>query len=278
MDNFSLYLHKSTACFTFDGKNLKIKKLSEKDKNKQEIGRKNDLENFKFSRIDFGSLKKRNALLVSAHCQKHFEYIATPDYRLISGLGNASIYETSITLHHVYGFPCLSSTSIKGIVRDYFLHKYIAPNTTLADIEKEAILNNKTFCRLFGAPKENAIYKDHSMIGDIVFYDSYPCNQPNISVDVMTVHYKDYYGDGKLPPADWQEPNPISFLTLKKKENHNHFAFYIGLRKGASNDIVEESGTSLFDFATQLLKDALTMHGIGAKTAVGYGYFESVNK
>lgn len=278
MSNFSLFLHKSTSCFPRQGVKFNIKKLSEKDSRKIEVGRKNDIEGFSFKEIDFAKIHNRQKRLMEHCCGSVHEFIATPDYRLISGLGNASIYETSISLHHIYGCPFLPATSIKGIVRDYYLNEYIAPKASNNDLEAYAIKNSRTFCYLFGAPANNCVHNEKAMIGNIVFLDSLPTNSPKISIDVMTVHYKDYYGDGKLPPADWQEPNPIPFMTLKKEANHNHFAFFIGLRKGADGNIITDEGAPLFDFAKNLLEEALTNHGIGAKTAVGYGYMEPVKK
>ena len=96
-------------------------------------------------------------------------------------------------------------------------------------------------------------------------------------MDVMTVHYPDYYGDKNLPPADWQSPNPIPFLTVKDSPTRkNKFQFIIGLRKGAEDTLTDYPGTkvSLLALTQKLLVDALTSHGIGAKTAVGYGYFK----
>lgn len=286
MENFSLLLHKSKECITYDGNHVNITKLNVNDKvsnnklkqKKVVLSRKDRIEGFLFDNIQFDQLHFRQRKLVASHCSRMYEFIATPDYRLISGLGNASIYETSISLHHVYGFPYLPATSVKGIVRDYYLHTYIEPHANDNDIEEYAFKNNRTFCHLFGAKPNNCVSNDNAMIGDLVFFDSLPINSPRISIDVMTVHYKKYYGEENLPPADWQEPNPIPFMTLKKEPNHNHFAFFIGLRKGVKDNLMTEYGLTLFEFAKKLLEEALMNHGIGAKTAVGYGYMEPVKK
>jgi len=45
-----------------------------------------------------------------------------PDWRLIVGLGNESIYETSMTLHHIYGFPYIPGSAIKGVTRNYYIN------------------------------------------------------------------------------------------------------------------------------------------------------------
>jgi CRISPR-associated protein Cmr6 len=80
-----------------------------------------------------------------------------------------------------------------------------------------------------------------------------------MKLDIMNPHYPDYYGKGK-PPADWQNPIPIHFLTVEETS----FIFSISSTKQNSN---------LLSAADKWLKQALSGHGIGAKTSVGYGYF-----
>ena len=93
--------------------------------------------------------------------------------------------------------------------------------------------------------------------GKIVFFDAFPTTKPKIKVDVMTPHYNHYYNEGKAPTDD-QNPVPINFLTVEDTK----FNFFI-----ASKEQIEQEFIDLF-------KKALTEHGIGAKTAVGYGYFK----
>lgn len=81
----------------------------------------------------------------------------------------------------------------------------------------------------------------------------------------MTPHYPDYYLKGK-PPTDWQSPNPIKFLTVKKTK----FRFYLAIKRDNAED------ESILNVALEYLKGALTKHGIGAKTAIGYGYFKNL--
>ena len=83
---------------------------------------------------------------------------------------------------------------------------------------------------------------------------------PQLKPDIMNVHYPDYYGKDKFP-TDTQSPVPILFLTVEKTP----FQFIIGAK---------ESNNSLLKIAFSWLKSALEQHGIGAKTAVGYGYMK----
>jgi len=86
----------------------------------------------------------------------------------------------------------------------------------------------------------------------------------------MNPHYAPYYaGDGKVPPADYHYPIPIFFLTVDKRTT---FQFILGSKYPEWKDwmIGEKNKKNIIDW----LKDALENHGIGAKTAIGYGYVE----
>ena len=212
------------------------------------------------------------------------------DWRLAIGLGQASVFETSITLHHIYGIPYIPASAVKGILRSWIIIKYFSNNgKDLKDAECNAY-QNLSFCRIFGAPakpqecKESAIreyYKNNfdkdidAYMGDIVFFDAFPTKVPTVSVDIMNPHYQPYYNDddAKTPPADWFNPVPIFFLTIK----NTGFQFLFGIRKGRDNFKVEINGENkgnVIEFLSNELKEALTNHGIGAKTAVGYGRFK----
>jgi CRISPR-associated protein Cmr6 len=78
---------------------------------------------------------------------------------------------------------------------------------------------------------------------------------PNIEPDIMNVHYPDYYSKNKNPTDD-QNPNPIIFLTIKNTK----FKFLLGSK---DENLLEKS--------KKYLSESLSEHGIGAKTAVGYG-------
>ncbi len=105
--------------------------------------------------------------------------------------------------------------------------------------------------------------------GKIIFFDAYPKTPPKLKIDVINPHYSDYYAGKKnkkgdvIPPADYHNPKPIYFLTLEDTK----FEFFIGGKSGKKgiNNVT-------LDKVSKLLGDALQNYGIGAKTAVGYGY------
>ncbi|MBN1182388.1 MAG: type III-B CRISPR module RAMP protein Cmr6 [Bacteroidales bacterium] len=182
------------------------------------------------------------------------------DWRMIIGLGSASVYETGMTLHHIYGIPYIPGQAVKGVLRNYILNEKFSPNGEQAHAEERAE-NDPDFVKIFGSQKS---------AGHVIFFDAFPSTTPNIKPDVMTVHYKEYYSNG-LPPGDYYNPNPIFFLTVEKTK----FEFCIGVKKKHQEETVsiDKPNQSLLDFTGEYLKEALTEQGIGAKTAVGYGYF-----
>ncbi|MCS7071205.1 MAG: type III-B CRISPR module RAMP protein Cmr6 [Anaerolinea sp.] len=201
--------------------------------------------------------------------------------RLIVGLGGKGSLEIGITLDHVTGLPYIPGSAIKGAVRNYHLLKlaeqqgiYLqdpgqieAFNKELEKFEEQ--LENpentapeaETFRRWFGT-QGNA--------GGLIFYDAvlYKISGAQnhlFVVDVMTPHFKTYYGSsGRSAPTDSDSPNPISFIAV---EVGNTFAFAVGPRRGArlQNDDLDKALAVLFE--------AVTTTGIGAKTAAGYGWF-----
>ncbi len=226
-------------------------------------------------------------------------------WRLTIGLGGESVYETSITLHHIYGIPYIPASAVKGVVRSYIIQELYAQNNIPEEEKEYPFVNaeyrayqDENFCYIFGCPadfdkvifengkpktkivngkEENTkpktalaeIWNDRNKkftghIGKITFFDAFPTEEPNIEPDIMNVHYKDYYNDtsGNVPPTDYQSPNPIPFLTVKDTK----FQFVIGSKK-EKLDSFEINGKTIDWWLIEALKN----HGIGAKTAVGYG-------
>lgn len=180
------------------------------------------------------------------------EFEAQTASRLVVGLGSESVYEVSMTLHHIYGIPYIPGQSLKGAIRNYVISEYY-------DKDEKKALADKDFCAIFG--KEDGA-------GKVIFYDAYPDEENfQLEKDILTPHYSEYYG-GNAWPTDTQKPIPNEFLTVPKGKK---FRFFLGLKKGKK----EDSGLYL-DMAERYLKEALENFGVGAKTAVGYGYFKEL--
>src|SRR5208283_1019982 len=87
---------------------------------------------------------------------------------------------------------------------------------------------------------------------------------PRLIVDLVNNHHKKYY-EGKDAPGDWESPEMAYFLAVDKGQE---FSFALGERR-------EGSASRDLDLAHEWLDGGLTHLGFGAKTATGYGRFES---
>jgi len=263
-ENFSLKLNKAARFDKLDNENKPDNKFyffkNKKGKPKQHIpDEKYEISsNFNF---DFNLFKKKQeAQADSLFGAKNYKVIELkPDWRLIVGLGNESVYETSITLHHIYGFPYIPASAVKGVVRSWVITEIF--NQIEADAEKD-----EGFESIFGSQDNQ---------GSVCFFDAFPTSAPKIKVDIMNPHYGEYY-QGKKTPADYLSPIPIPFLTVEDTP----FQFIIGIKEKDNSQIKtgKFSCKTPLDVANEWLKKALTEHGIGAKTAVGYGYMQEGTK
>ncbi|HRK27395.1 MAG TPA: type III-B CRISPR module RAMP protein Cmr6 [Chitinophagales bacterium] len=269
VDNFSLKLFKCANFFNKDKPedSVDISTLIESKKvikpafyvKKYKTGKKFDEQEWylnvtihDFNTDDLKYCQFQTKLSVEGLCSKHEAIPLTTDWRLAIGIGNASVFENGITLHHIYGFPYLPASSIKGITNHY------AHDMLKDENENEKLGGNKVTKKDY-----NDIFGTEKNEGKIIFFDAYPQELANNSVqpDIMNNHYQDYYTEGKAP-ADWLSPNPVLFLTLKDVA----FTFYIGIKKDADAQLLEKTKS--------WLESALKEKGIGAKTAVGYGYIK----
>jgi CRISPR-associated protein Cmr6 len=234
-DNFALFLNK-----------IEVNNFEKKDKFPKIWNPKGN-----FS-IYYQNLKKLNLQ------KKSFE-LKIAD-KLIIGLGSASVYETSITLHHIYGVPYIPASAIKGSFRSYLIHKYFENELKKYDdyskFENEILFKTKWFVDIFGT---------EDIQGKVYFFDSFS-NNIDIKKDIMNPHYPDYY-DKKQPPTDTQNPKPINFLTISGK-----FEFMFGVKEDFEVKI-KDTKYNILEFIENELQNSLKEFGIGAKTSVGYGYF-----
>ena len=240
IDNFNLKLNKATR--HVGGKF----KLFKTDGKQMEFWIEPNFKKVKFQAI--AERQKKSILSLGLQILT-IDYI--PDWRLAIGLGNASVYETSMTLHHVWGIPYLPGSSLKGLTRNWAI-------TEEFNGDENAALKDPDFCKVFGSPKSSYI-GEHK--GEVIFFDALPVSEPTIEADIMNPHYSKYYSDydGTTPPADYFDPVPVTFLTVKE----GNFKIYIG---------AASSSKEYLELAYDWLKRALREHGIGAKTAAGYGY------
>jgi len=167
--------------------------------------------------------------------------------RLAVNLGAESVLETNIALHHTYGVPYIPGSALKGLAA-HFTAEYLG-----VDWEK-------------GSTAYQYLFGDTDHAGHVTFFDALYVPKTGVDKkplwkDVITVHHPEYYTTGTKPPADWDTPNIIPFLTATG-------VFLIAL----AGDKEWVKG------AYEILKLALEKAGVGAKTNSGYGRMIFIDK
>jgi CRISPR-associated protein Cmr6 len=241
--------------------------------------------------------------------KKYFaaSFSAKVDWRMIVGLGAENVHETSMTLHHIYGVPYIPGSALKGIARDAAIADLCSevknekpdvmdalismPDSNETDKEKKEKEINK--CGKVKRQNEDSVSPESSTIdkiiarwpafetarqlfggqkqaGKVIFLDAFPENGVSIKLDIMNPHYPKYYS-GDEAPTDWQNPNPIKFLTVENTSFN--FALALNKKETDKNRNKINSNHALLDVAEKWLRKALEEQGVGAKTSVGYGYF-----
>lgn len=175
--------------------------------------------------------------------------------RLVTGLGSGGPLEIGFRFDRL-GIPVLPGSGVKGVARAY------------AELVEGRDESDPDFLAVFGrAPKEGES-QGAAQAGQLVFFDAIPVDGLQLELDVMTPHYPDYY-QGKAPPTPWQNPTPITFLTVAPG---TVFAFAVGLRHG-----VNDPDRRLRALVESWLRAGLADLGFGAKTTSGYGRFANAS-
>jgi len=194
-----------------------------------------------------------------------------PHSRLVVGMGGPHPAENDLTLDPVTGLPVIPGTALKGVARaaGELILSHRDRNELKrcfgTDDPKEA---EETFLEVFGSrPRrpDGERAPEPERAGAVTFHDALPDPQwlkrteSPLEVDVITPHYKDYY-DGKEPPHESIETNPIEFLTV---------------RKGSQwRTVLVSTDERLLKTALKLLKYGVEVLGVGARTCAGYGHGE----
>lgn len=228
--------------------------------------------------------------------------------RLLVNHAGGILENTGLCLHRHFGCPYIPGSAIKGIARHqaWCAWREAGPNSPE---EKLAALK---LAVTFGYPAGDAIAKDkntkkmlrprethfldeylkqefpelftakkplESFGGTVCFLPAFPVvtgnNRPRLAKDITTCHHSNYY-DGKSKQAfDNEQPNVLPFPVVEAGTSFE-FALKPNRRAGnLSHDVVSELGEfNPLEYAIECLRAGLEDHGLGAKTAAGYGWFE----
>ncbi len=145
--------------------------------------------------------------------------------------------ELGLAVHHVYGFPFLPATAIKGLAHALAA----AADTRLAEV----------------------LYGRQDTAGRVAVLDGLPL-EFEVRRDVMTPHFSAWYqGRSEARPDDTGNPTPIPFLSVSAGSTFE-VVLLARLPEMAETDLatVEDH-----------VRRGCEERGLGAKTSAGYGAF-----
>jgi CRISPR/Cas system CMR subunit Cmr6 (Cas7 group RAMP superfamily) len=110
--------------------------------------------------------------------------------------------------------------------------------------------------------------------GAIAFLPAYPSRtpKPDLELDVLTPHHKDYYAsaDPRAVSLDIEDPIPVFFPAVASGTDYSFSLVPLGAPRTATAELLE--------YAVTWLATGLTTFGLGAKVAAGYGWFTNVTE
>lgn len=267
-----------------------VKETLTTDKNAYDLNESASLRLTKYVRFDENIKKTEIDAVVKCHNdyveeQEYFEtksselLYMTLQGRLIVNQAGGVLENAGLCLHRNLSYPYIPGSAVKGCARHYAWETW---NNMDDSEEKEKTA--RLIALTFGYPTndkkldfylanispsdfgENGKYKSFS--GSIAFMYAAPYGKAKLVTDILTCHHPDYYAgkpeyllksDGKA--LDNEQPIPLPFPTV---ESGSTFVFQLIPLKNSKDSL---------DFAKQMLKEALEINGIGAKTSAGYGWF-----
>lgn len=183
---------------------------------------------------------------------------ATP---FLTGIGESSPTEVGMVFHRNMGIPYIPASSLKGAVRYAYCVNFARANPEKVSngmLEESDVSGLR---ELFGSTDAKSAFR-----GGFVFMDCCADQVPTLKMDIMNPHFGKYYQNSHdRGPEEIESPVPIKFLVVEKGLVCRFRGFFL-------NPEAKEFEEPLI----QAIKTALTVLGLGAKTAVGYGRFDTI--
>ena len=226
----------------------------------------------KFVHIGDNSKKDEIAAAVSRSPQKvpvfsppkAVRFVATLSGRLIVNQAGGLLENAGLCLHPHFHAPYIPGSALKGVARHA---AWCSWNEEKDDARKTELA--KEIAGIFGYPTGDksldnylaALGCNERRSGSVCFMPAYPETTAPLVADIVNCHHPKYYsGDDKFSDAaDIELPVPNFFPAVEKD---SRFVFTLVPLHGGN---VER--------AKSFLIKALTVNGVGAKTAAGYGWF-----
>jgi CRISPR type III-B/RAMP module RAMP protein Cmr6 len=193
---------------------------------------------------------------------------ATLGGRLIVNQAGGVLENAGLCLHRHFGDPYLPGSAVKGIAR----HAAWCDWNEAEEPAKREIAEK--IVRVFGYPTgdegldaylEPDKKKRVAQAGGVAFLAGVPIGKPQLVVEIVNCHHPKYYAGKQDVATDDESPNP-QFFPAVEADGDWRFTL-VPLRR-----LGPDSATLLAQ-AKAWLVEALKVHGAGAKTAAGYGWF-----
>ncbi|BBB93483.1 type III-B CRISPR module RAMP protein Cmr6 [Methylomusa anaerophila] len=190
---------------------------------------------------------------------------ATPMGGIIHGLGGAHVRENSLTIHPVYGFLYIPGSSLKGVVRRWFIEAFLGGKESHWDEKTEPWRQAATLGRL--------VFGTQASVGAVQFFDIFLIEGLQVKPDILTPHFSGYYaGKGTQAPEDTLNPVPNQFYIIQVQTADIVFT----LRDTPAAAAMNLSADDLIGLLTDWVRTALQELGLGGKTSSGYGRFMDI--
>jgi CRISPR-associated protein Cmr6 len=185
---------------------------------------------------------------------------ATP---LLTGIGESTPTEVGMVFHRNMGIPFIPASSIKGAVRYAYCVNFAQdhPEKVHQGMLEESDVSGLK--ELFGSSDSKKAFR-----GGFAFMDCCADQVPTLGMDIMNPHFGKYYQNNhNHGPVEIESPIPIKFLVVKKGLTYRFRGFFLNPEAKAFKKSLVHA-----------METALTLLGIGAKTAVGYGRFDNIKE
>lgn len=176
--------------------------------------------------------------------------------RFITGLGSATVLETGIRLHPVYGTPLIPGSGLKGLAAHY-------AHCVWGKDDADFLEGGAHHTVIFGTTTESGLFRFHDAW---IFPSCLSTAAQGLLDDVMTPHHSKYKLDASQAPTDFDSPVPVPFLSVAGE-------FLLAIEPGA-----RDTGGRWTSLVMDLLLEALETWGAGGKTRTGYGRFRASGK
>ena len=193
--------------------------------------------------------------------------------RMIVDPSGSLIEHAGMKLHPHFGMPFIPGSSVKGVAR----HAAWCEWRDADEVDKSKIA--KQIADVFGYPTneeelDEALAKAKTPVkaGSVAFLSAYPTDHASLVLDIVNVHHREYYlrtmdedETTLLHPIAFDDEQPLpNIFPAVEKDAEFRFAV-VPTARATEEDMA---------FAEKAIVAAITFHGVGAKTAAGYGWFD----